>query len=401
MPNSYFKDTVMARSVSIRPVIICFFFLSLQITALCQEDSGEPKQIRFEVGSVVSFDSELLEESRDLYVILPRGYESSGLDYPVLYFLDGSPFTSAWIYPSLFNRGMPPLIAVGIGNVDRSRDMYFHEVGEPWPTAGHADQFLKVIKDEIVPFIDANYRTTSYRAIIGGSAAGMFSTWAFFTAPELFDGCVAMAPVLGHGYAGIKAAAESCYAKLEKDDRKIVFVYGENDYPGVTGYARRFANFLDENAADGLQVVELTLPGQGHFATACVPIGLTNLFGDYLLPGDVFTADGEKGLTAYFDEIAAKYGIANAAEDLTSPIALRNAADGFVLDMRYEDGIALLDFGMRKHPDSSMLVYYKAQLLELDGRMEEAIALYEKAVEMGGNDSVTFLSKLKIQLAGR
>jgi len=66
---------------------------------------------------------------------------------------------------------------------------------DPTPTVGEADQFLSVIEKQAIPLIEREYRVDSqHRILVGGSLGGLFTLYALFTRPELFQGYVAASP---------------------------------------------------------------------------------------------------------------------------------------------------------------------------------------------------------------
>jgi predicted alpha/beta superfamily hydrolase len=135
--------------------------------------------------------SEILGEDRVLQVHLPRGYDSSGMQYPVVY-LFYSDFEQGYfsqtvndLYHLTIDR-MPQVILVGIRNTQRYRDFY------PWPmedrpNTGKARDFLRALREEIIPFIEAEYRTKPYRVMIGPQAAAVFGAWTLLEAPGTFQ----------------------------------------------------------------------------------------------------------------------------------------------------------------------------------------------------------------------
>jgi predicted alpha/beta superfamily hydrolase len=64
------------------------------------------------------------------------------------------------------------------------------------PHVGGSAAFRRFIRDELIPAIDARYRTTTERAIIGESLAGLFVVEAFLREPALFDEYIAFDPSL-------------------------------------------------------------------------------------------------------------------------------------------------------------------------------------------------------------
>jgi hypothetical protein len=137
--------------------------------------------------------SEILGEDRVFQVHLPTGYESTQATYPVVYL-----FYSDWVegyYAQLVNDlyhlstdRMPPVILVGVKNTYRYRDLL------PWPRSperaeeeGHADRFIRALNQDIIPFIDREYRTKSYRLMVGPQAAAVFGIYTLLESPETFQ----------------------------------------------------------------------------------------------------------------------------------------------------------------------------------------------------------------------
>lgn len=135
----------------------------------------------FVLGEIVDIQSKTLDEKRSLNIYLPEGYNKSDtIKYPVIYLLDGSAdedfihivglvqFNSfEWI------NQIPKSIVVGISTVDRRRDFTFlttiQEDKQRFPTTGGSDKFISFIQNELQPFIDAKFKTTKDRTIIGQS----------------------------------------------------------------------------------------------------------------------------------------------------------------------------------------------------------------------------------------
>jgi predicted alpha/beta superfamily hydrolase len=147
----------------------------------------------------VMIDSQALEESRTIGVHLPRGYLESQNRYPVLYLLDGewsfekfSPVLESMIE----ERSIPDLIIVSVENVDEHTRLwdFTPTAVEKYPGSGGADTFLQFIQEELIPYVDDNYRTTSVRLICGHSLAGLMSAYTFLNLPDLFSGSIASSP---------------------------------------------------------------------------------------------------------------------------------------------------------------------------------------------------------------
>jgi S-formylglutathione hydrolase FrmB len=135
--------------------------------------------------SMVKFYSESLGRDMHINVVLPRGYENSGLRYPVLYLCHGySSNLHEFEYigvPKYLNMFDMIVVMVDVGNssyVNYARS----DDGRPHNYADH------VIKD-IIPFVDKNYRTIADRrgrAINGISMGGFGAMSLGLSHPDLF-----------------------------------------------------------------------------------------------------------------------------------------------------------------------------------------------------------------------
>lgn len=150
--------------------------------------------------------SKLLKETRTINVWTPPNYNTSNDSLPVLYMPDGGivqedfPHIANTISKLVENKSIPPIILVGIANIDRRKDLSgFSEVKEDeqyCPLTDGAKYFRAFISDELIPEIDKKYRTTRKKGIIGESLAGLFVVETLLLQPETFDFYIAMDPSL-------------------------------------------------------------------------------------------------------------------------------------------------------------------------------------------------------------
>jgi predicted alpha/beta superfamily hydrolase len=150
--------------------------------------------------------SRVLGEARRINVHTPVGYASSRRSrFPVLYMPDGGidedfPHVVNTVDSLIALRLIPPVIVVGIPNTERRRDLTgptsVKTDSAIAPHVGRAAPFRRFIHDELIPVIDARYRTTADRAVIGESLAGLFVVETFLREPALFDKYIAFDPSL-------------------------------------------------------------------------------------------------------------------------------------------------------------------------------------------------------------
>ena len=150
------------------------------------------------------YDSEILGINRRLTVYTPYGYEkNTDTKYPVLYLLHGaggdeeawsSMGRTAQILDNLIEKGLaePMIVVMPNGNPNQQAAQTF---GLPttqydWRDPANRNLYVKSLVEEIVPFIEANYRVIaekSHRAIAGLSMGGGHTIAASGMYPDVFD----------------------------------------------------------------------------------------------------------------------------------------------------------------------------------------------------------------------
>ena len=131
-----------------------------------------------------------------LSVALPDSYKTSTQAYPVIYVLDGDfnfGVAAGLTRFSHWFRKVPELIIVGVGyDMETSdefaalRDLDFDIPGVPGASSESVSHlFLDALTQEMIPFINANYRTIpSDRCLQGYSSGGFFVLYALFRQPD-------------------------------------------------------------------------------------------------------------------------------------------------------------------------------------------------------------------------
>jgi predicted alpha/beta superfamily hydrolase len=184
---------------------------------------------------VRTLESSIVNDTYQVNIVLPVEYRDTDKTYPVVYATDGDSniFTLAHLAGALsFGQELPPLIIVGIAHASadpaerwqcRFRDLAFTPDPEmekkikayPFqlqslPVPG-AKAFLQFIREELKPFINANYRTDpNDSTFVGFSGFGGFGLYTLFHHPDTFNRYVIGSATIAWG-------------------NKIIFTY-EHDY---------------------------------------------------------------------------------------------------------------------------------------------------------------------------
>jgi len=138
-----------------------------------------------------------LNEERRIIIHYPRDYfNDTTRKFPVMYVLDGTSQDqhTADKMDILSSAGLIPQgIVIGIPNTRGNRNRDYTppfmrvNVDDPASPFGQADKFLLFVQNELIPFIDSNYRTSGYRTISGNSAGGLFVLYTLLENPGLFQ----------------------------------------------------------------------------------------------------------------------------------------------------------------------------------------------------------------------
>ena len=173
-------------------------FVSGQVQTI---DQIKTEPVTVTTGITFKLNSKAMNEDRIIMIGVPDDYATSNKKYPVLYLLDGqwgfssTVQTLGWLSNPRYGM-IPQTIVVGIhtgGN--RERDLTPTQNKEN-NSGGGADKLYQFIKEELIPFVDKNYRTYNYRVIGGASLGGLFVMYAFDNDPNLFNGYLSMSPAM-------------------------------------------------------------------------------------------------------------------------------------------------------------------------------------------------------------
>jgi predicted alpha/beta superfamily hydrolase len=149
---------------------------------------------------------------------------------------------------------------------------YFKGKSFPPPLTGGAPQFLRVLKDEVIPLIDSLYRTSGDRGIEGVSFGGLFVAYTMFEEPDLFTRYAMISPSLFYPWGrekGMILAREPDFAKRHPTFQKSVYVsVGSEEEPDMTAvvwqFVKQLCSSISNGAYHGLDLGAESLPGQPH-----------------------------------------------------------------------------------------------------------------------------------------
>ena len=132
---------------------------------------------------------------REVLIYTPAEYRDKTKSFEVVYVLDAQNrefFDAVHTSIAFQNNGLRPMIVVGIASPFRNIDFLPKNVNpetvqEQYGELGGADDFSDFIENNVMSYIDKNYRTIPTKIGIGYSNGGTFMNYTMIKKPELFD----------------------------------------------------------------------------------------------------------------------------------------------------------------------------------------------------------------------
>ena len=219
-----------------------------------------------------------------LYVGLPESYEEEpGRRYPVLYLCDGYwDFNLVRAIASILpdDKVIPEIIVVGIGYPGEAVDYARLRRSDLTPAAatyagasydgpsGHAQEFLSVLENEIIPFVEHEYRAdVSYRVLAGSSLGGLFTLYAMLARPGLFVGHIAASPAAQWADDWLLGFEDEFHRSGKPLGARLFLSYADQEPALILDGIKRFAARLRERAYPGLAYEFHAVLGEGHAGT--------------------------------------------------------------------------------------------------------------------------------------
>ncbi len=212
-----------------------------------------------------------------LHIGLPESYAKDPTRrYPVVYVTDAywdfvkiTAIEGSLVYDKL----VPEYITVGLGYAGENLnygDLRRWELapapfGDHGEASGHAADFLRTIATEVIPLIDREYRTDpSCRVLCGASLGGLFTLFARYSEPGLFQGYVAATPavILGDNWL---FGYEERFAKSGRAiPARLYVTVGGDESPGYVAGILRMNQRIASRKYPGLAYKFRIIDGERH-----------------------------------------------------------------------------------------------------------------------------------------
>lgn len=157
-----------------------------------------------------TYTSAFVKDSFDIYVTLPANYDLVNQSFPVIFYLDANLKSGKRLRNIVneFANSHQPVNAVfvGVGHTGSYRTLrrrdFIIPPGIDSSSAstnknyGHSDKFYAFLQNELIPFVEKNFKVNQNRSLIGHSLGGLFTVHALFKKEHLFTNYIALSPSL-------------------------------------------------------------------------------------------------------------------------------------------------------------------------------------------------------------
>lgn len=319
------------------------------------------------LGERVTIHSGILNEDRSLLIYLPSSYDESEAKYPVLFQVEGSELlfhseSGTIRYLSEFKDKIPALIVVNILFTNYRRDIFPIAVPQI-PGTGGSDNFILFLSEELIPFLEKNYRISDFKMIYGQSNTGMFAIYSMLSQPQLFNACIAASPAVGQADNFMYSLADSLLEVNRFDGQTIFFTHALDDpLTRIVGDALPgFLQILKNKAPAELNWQYQEYETGGHCPYRSLEDGLLFTMNDWIIPDGVIDS-GLPGISDYFDDLLQKYGI---TPDFVS--LLKHTAMDLMREEKYDRAYEFFQELRKIVPEEMLYAYQIGKIAALNG----------------------------------
>ncbi len=359
---------------------VLFLILLLMIEVTANAAGVQP----ITIGERRSIESEVLGETREILVWRPPGYKTSGFRYPVLYVLDAeSEFlhTVAAVDFLSSTDQIPETIVIGISNTIRSRDLTppsnNKEETAFWPAVGGAENFRRFLREELIPLIDNEFRTESYRSLRGNSFGGLFAINDYMSGDPVFDAVIVASPAVGWNYRELIKRAPAFF---EDDIPRPIFVGAAGrDFPGNFNAIKEFVQAVETSVPESRFWQFAMYEDESHYSLAfqCTYDGLRFVFSGWQVPDEIAARAQFADFERHYAGLSARFGYTVKIPML----AIIRLGNQLLREKRWSEGIAVMRRNIELYPTQPESYWHVGDAYKLSGDFEAARPWFVKAVK--------------------
>jgi predicted alpha/beta superfamily hydrolase len=327
---------------------------------------------------------------RDLKIFLPKGYQNDTLlKYPLAIVLDDDHLFDLYVgNAKIYAKAdlAPKQIVIGV-STDQGINKDVSTVDKTGGLSENGKKFYDFIKKEVIPYAQANYKTSPFLTIAGEGYAANFVTHFLKEQKPIFNTYVAISPKFNQHSQRILNSFN--LPRLSEIDNQFHVYVSSNPFESSARSTiyNDIKNWMTSYESENLHITfdDFAKASSKPLAvSAALPYSFTKAFDLYSRISkeeyeskikDLEPLEAIKYLESKYLDIEYIYGT-----NLNVRFEDIYAIEGIVMDKMDGDYLRVLgDFVMIKHPNSHLGEYYVGKFHELGRNYEQALFYYKEA----------------------
>jgi predicted alpha/beta superfamily hydrolase len=333
---------------------------------------------------IENFNSNKLNEKRELVISLPTSYEKNPTKkYPLLILLDGdyilNPFLGTLAYGTYWD-DLPEVIIVAISQNKKNERV--SDCGSIDETTGMPEgksvAFYDFIAQELVPYLQRDYRTTDFKIIAGHDTTAAFLNYFLYNDKPLFNAYISLSPELPLGM-------EEQIPEILSTLKQPIFYYlstADGDVKNMQERIHQLDHKVKEIKNPELNYKFESFKDASHFSLVLhsIPSALYQIFA---AAQPISTIEYDTKIVTlkegYVDYLKKKYDIIENSFGIKSPVRVNDikAIEAAILqnkDFNELDALAII--ADKNYPKSMLGDYELATMFEQKGDNPRAVRYY-------------------------
>lgn len=342
------------------------------------------------IAEIKIIHSTILNEDRKIYVYTPANHSEP---LPVIYLMDGENISLvAGIVDFLYQTNqLPPIIVIGIGNYeyDRNRDLSpTHSLlnmdgtsnSINFKTTGGGENFLKFINDELIPYVEKNYKPSPNKIFFGHSFGGLMSAYCLLNHPEMFNSYIAVSPALWWDKESIFKNSDLLNKNKDYSHKTIFFSDG-NEGAEFHKSIIKLQSLLQQKKVTGLRYNYIPYPEETHNSelVKATQDGLNFVFANWKPAKSDTTVEL---IVKFYEKRSEQLGF----EELPPEQVINEMGYKFLnAPNKLDEAIKCFELNTKNYPTSYNAFDSLGDGYSAKGDKGKAIAAYKKSIEINPN----------------
>jgi hypothetical protein len=365
------------------PAILSLTFFAAGATAQAQGTD-------IVIGKSMPLASKVLNKELTVLISLPEGYDAGTASYAVLYDMNGVfgfAYDRATVELLARTTNMPNMIVVGVPPLDNGYVPTPFEDRKEIPAG--ADMSIRFLKEELIPFVEKNYRTNAFRALYGHSVGGLFTMYTLFNVPSLFTAYIAGSPWFQTNDQYWLKNIEKMAKERTFEGKTLFMTVGKGEAQLTIDTYKELEKWMNGNPLSGLTWKSAWLEGDhASMVGRNIYDGLTFIFSGWKIPDTLMINADVEALDGHLKTNMAKWAKYGFDASAALPEQMLNAFGYNLLNRKeFNKAIRLFLYNIKLFPKSFNALDSLAEAYLTMGDKENAIKFYKSAVELNPGDS--------------